>query len=70
MQFKVSNDKIPVGNTVFTGSKDKIYALGLEFNALHPKLKTSLGLRWLNEFGTVNRFEGNTFLITAGYIIE
>lgn len=70
MQFKVSDDEIPIGNTVFTGSEDKIYALGLEFNVLHPKLKTSLGVRWLNEFGTINRFEGNTFLITAGYIIE
>jgi hypothetical protein len=69
-QFKVSSDKIPVGNNIFTGSKDQIYSWGLEFNVLHPKIRTSIGLRWLDELGAKNRFEGNTFLITLGYIIE
>jgi hypothetical protein len=70
MQFKVSSDKIPVGNNIFTGSKDQIYSWGLEFNVLHPKIRTSLGFRWLDEFSAKNRFEGNTFLITLGYIIK
>jgi len=70
MQFKVSSDKIPVGNNIFTGSKDQIYSWGLEFNVLHPKISTSFGFRWLDEFSAKNRFEGNTFLITLGYIIK
>ena len=69
-QFKVSSDKIPVGNTIFTGSKDKTFACGLEFNVLHPKIRTSLGFRWLDELSAKNRFEGSTFLITLGYIIK
>ena len=47
-----------------------VYAAGLEFNVLHPKIRTSIGLRWLDEFSAKNRFEGNTFLITIGYIIK
>jgi hypothetical protein len=70
IQAKVSEDHIPVGNTFFTGSKDKIFAWGLEFNVLHPKIRTSLGFRWLDELGARNRFEGSTFLITLGYIIK
>ncbi len=70
MQLKVSEDKIPIGSTIFTGSEDKIFAWGLEFNVLHPKIRTSLGFRWLDEFSAKNRFEGNTFLITLGYIIK
>jgi len=31
---------------------------------------SSIGLCWLEEFSTKNRFEGNTFLITIGYIIK
>ena len=52
------------------GDQDKIFAWGLEFNFLHPKIRTSLGFRWLDEFSAKNRFEGNTFLITLGYIIK
>jgi hypothetical protein len=61
MQFKVSDDEIPVGNSIFTGTADHIYAWGLEANVLHPKIRTSLSLRWFDEFGAKNRFEGNTF---------
>ena len=70
IQDKATNDEIPVGATVFTGTKDHVYAAGLEFNVLHPKIRTSIGLRWLEEFSARNRFEGNTFLITIGYIIK
>jgi hypothetical protein len=70
MQFKVSDDKLPIGNNIFTGTKDHIYAWGLEANVLYPKARVSLGLRWLDEFSAKNRFEGNTFFITAGYIIK
>jgi hypothetical protein len=70
MQFKIGDDKIPVGNITFSGTKDYIYAWGLEFNVLHPKIRTSLGLCWLDEFSAKNRFQGNTFFITIGYIIK
>lgn len=70
LQYKATSDKIPIGNTIFTGNKDRIYAWGLEFNVLHPKIRTSLSIRWLDEMSARNRFEGNTFLITAGYILK
>jgi hypothetical protein len=36
----------------------------------HCVYTTSLGLRWLDEFNAKNRFEGNTFFITLGYIVK
>jgi hypothetical protein len=66
MQFKVSSDEIPVDKNIFTGKKDRIYSWGLELNVVHPKIRSSLGVRWLDEFSAKNRFEGNTFLVTLG----
>lgn len=65
MQYKTSSDNIPIGDiAVFNGNKDHIYGLGLEGNVFLPKLHSSIGLRWLDELGACNRFQGNTFFIT------
>jgi hypothetical protein len=65
MQYKMSSDQIPIGDAyVFNGNKDHIYGLGLEGNVLLPKLHSSIGLRWEDELGAVNRYQGNTFFIT------
>ncbi len=69
-QFKVSDDRIPLGSQIFTGNKDRIWGLGLEGNILFPKTFTSLSVRWLGELGGRNRFEGNTFLITVAQLIK
>lgn len=70
MQFKVSSDKIPVRSLVFTGNKDRIYALGLEANFFYPKTFTSVSFRWLGEFEARNRFQGNTFFVTVGQFLK
>ncbi len=69
-QFKVGKDRIPLDNQIFSGNRDHIYGLGLEGNILFPKTFTSLSVRWLEELGARNRFEGNTFLITVGQLIK
>lgn len=65
MQYKVTSDQIPIGDiAVFNGKKDRIYGLGLEGNVFLPKIHSSIGVRWLDELGASNRFQGNTFFIT------
>lgn len=70
LQYKVSNDKIPVGNFVLEPDKDRIGALGAEVNYLHIGSKTAAGLRWLGEIGAVNRFQGNTFFLTLAHVFS
>jgi hypothetical protein len=36
----------------------------------NSNVRTSFGVRWLDEFSADNRFEGNTFLISLGYIVK
>jgi hypothetical protein len=68
MQYKVSSDHIPVGNTTFTGTKDHIYGVGLESNIYMLKPSLSVGFRWLAELGAVNRFQGNTFFLSVAKV--
>jgi hypothetical protein len=68
MQYKVSSDQIPVGNTIFTGTKDHIYGIGLESNVYLLKPSMSVGFRWLAELGAVNRFQGNTFFLSLAKV--
>jgi hypothetical protein len=70
LQYKVSDDRVSIGDATFSGDKDQIYAWGLEANVFHPTLRTSLSIRWFDEFGAQNRFEGNTFLLNLAYIID
>lgn len=70
LQYKVSNDKIPIGNFVLEPDKDRIAAVGAEVNYFHIGCKTSAGLRWLPEFGAHNRFQGNTFFFTLAHVFS
>lgn len=70
LQYKVSNDKIPVGNLVLEPDKDKIGGLGAEVNYFHIGCKTSAGLRWVSEFGAESRFQGNTFFLTLAHVFS
>lgn len=67
MQFKTTSDEIPLGPTVVTGDKDRVYSIGAEANFLHVSSLTSLGVRWFAEMGAINRFQGNTFFLTLAY---
>lgn len=70
MQYKLASDQIPVGNTVFSGDKDRIFGWGVEGNVFMSAIRSQLGLRWLGETGARNRFQGNTFFITVGYMLK
>ena len=73
IQSKTTHDKIemPILNGyTFDLTKDHVYALGAEFNILFPKTFTSFSIRWLNEFGARNRFQGNTFFITIAQFLK
>lgn len=70
LQYKVSNDKIPVGNLVLQPDKDRVGALGAEVNYFHIGCKTTAGLRWVSEIGAVNRFQGNTFFLTLAHVFS
>lgn len=70
MQFKMTDDKIPVGPITITGDKDHLYALGAEVNIFLPKILSSASLRWLGEFGAKNRFQGNTVMITLAHLLK
>ncbi|MXV53212.1 hypothetical protein GS399_19780 [Pedobacter sp. HMF7647] len=73
MQFKTTADemRIPViSNSTFDlANKDHIYALGAEANVFIPKIKSSIGLRWVGELGAENRTQGNSFFITIAPFI-
>ena len=70
LQYKLSNDKIPVGGIVLEPEKDRIGGIGAEVNYFHIGCKTSAGLRWVSEMGAVNRFQGNTFFLTLAHIFS
>ncbi|WP_289664268.1 SphA family protein [Flavobacterium panacagri] len=69
-QYKVSDDKIPVGSLILEPDKDHIGAVGAEVNYLHIGCMTQAGFRWVSEFGAVNRFQGNTFFITLAHVFS
>ncbi|MCP2026532.1 hypothetical protein L1276_001676 [Flavobacterium sp. HSC-32F16] len=70
LQYKVSNDKIPVGNLVLEPDKDRVGALGAEVNYFHIGCTTSAGLRWVSELGAESRFQGNTFFLTLAHVFS
>ncbi|MFB9078221.1 transporter [Flavobacterium procerum] len=70
MQYKVSDDKIPLGTTVLEGEKDRTGGLGAELNYFHIKSSTSAGFRWVSEVDAINRLQGNTFFITLAHVFS
>jgi len=70
LQYKVSDDKIPVGSLILEPDKDHIGGVGAEINYFHIGSRTNLGFRWVSEFGAVNRFQGNTFFITLAHVFS
>lgn len=70
LQYKVSDDKIPVGSFIIEPDKDHVTALGAEVNYFHIGSMTQAGFRWVSELGAVNRFQGNTFFITLAHVFS
>lgn len=70
LQYKVSDDKIPVGSIILEPDKDHIAGLGAEINYFHISSMTNVGFRWLAEVNAVNRFQGNTFFITLAHVFS
>jgi hypothetical protein len=70
LQGKISNDKIPVGNSIIEPKKDRIAGIGAEVNYFHIGSRTSAGLRWVSEFEAVSRFQGNTFFLTLAHVFS
>ena len=70
LQYKVSDDKIPVGSLLLEPEKDHVGGLGAEINYLHIGCMTSAGFRWIGEVNAVNRFQGNTFFITLAHVFD
>jgi hypothetical protein len=66
MQYKVTNDEIPVGPITIEGDKDRVGGLGAEVNYFHVSSTTSAGFRWIAEVDAINRFKGNTFFYHTG----
>lgn len=68
-QFKVTADNVPVpGLSAFVSShKDHVFAVGAEGSVFIPQAKLLLGLRFVPEFGAVNRTQGHTWMFTSGY---
>lgn len=70
LQYKLTEDEIPLGTIVIEPDKDKIAGLGAEINYLHLSSMTSAGFRWVGEVNAVNRFQGNTFFITLAHVFN
>jgi len=64
-QFKMTSDKASVSTPLLEGSKDRVYAVGLEGNVVIPKSGMVYGLRIEPEFAARNRTQGWTFLLTV-----
>ena len=69
-QFKMTSDKAGQGTSLLEGSKDRVFAVGLEGNVIIPKSKMVFGLRIEPEFGARNRTQGWTFLLTVAYELK
>ncbi len=72
MQFKTTGDQIPLGSTSYflATDKDRVFGLGAEGNVFIPSIRSLITLRWISELGAVNRFQGNTFLLSWAYNIK
>ncbi|MFB6454030.1 transporter [Chitinophaga sp. Hz27] len=70
MQFKTTEDKIPIGTYLLDPKKDHLYAVGAEGGLFVPQIRMQFNLRWLAEMAAVNRFQGNTFLLMVAYNIK
>jgi len=61
-QVKASADSGPLGLGLLQDRKDHVFGIGAEGSVFLPKQKLLLGLRYVAEFGAINRTQGHTFI--------
>ncbi len=69
-QFKVTGDSGSDIPPVLQGYKDRVFALGPEFNAYLPKPRLTLLARYEPEFGARNRSQGQTMLFSVVWVAK
>jgi hypothetical protein len=69
-QFKTTSDSGSDLPAFLVGQKDRVFALGPEFNILWPKQRIQLTSRYFAEFGARNRTQGQGFVISIAYIAK
>jgi hypothetical protein len=69
-QFKVTGDSGSDIPTPLQGFKDRIFALGPEFNIFIPKPRLSFLVRYEPEFGARNRTEGQTIVFSIAWVAK
>ena len=69
-QFKTTNDSGADLPSFAVGVKDRVFALGPEFNILWPKQRMQLTARYFAEFGARDRSQGQGFTISFTYIAK
>jgi hypothetical protein len=69
-QFKTTSDSGTALPAALAGQKDRVFALGPEFNILWPKQRISLTARYFAEFGARDRTQGQGFVISVAYVLK
>jgi hypothetical protein len=69
-QFKVTGDSGSDIPPVLRGYKDRVFALGPEFNIYIPKPRLTVLVRYEPEFGARLRTEGQTFVVSIGRVVK
>jgi hypothetical protein len=69
-QFKVTGDTGSDIPLVLRGYKDRVFALGPEFNTYIPKPRLTLLVRYEPEFAARNRTEGQTVVVSLVWVAK
>jgi hypothetical protein len=69
-QFKVTGDSGSDIPPALRGYKDRVFALGPEFNIYIPKPRLSLLVRYEPEFGARVRTQGQTLVFSIGWVAK
>lgn len=69
-QFKVTGDSGSDIPPTLQGFKDRVFALGPEFNAFLPKPRLTLLARYEPEFGARNRTQGQTIVFSIAWVAK
>ena len=69
-QFKATSDSGSAIPASLQGKRDRIFAAGPEMNIFIPKVKLTLGGRFLPEFRGRLHTQGKTFVISAAYVLK
>lgn len=70
VQFKITEDNGPGVPLVIRGLKDRVFALGPEFNMFLPGPRLTFLVRYEPEFGSRNRTQGQTVLFSLAWMTK